>query len=465
MNSGTQNPYYWMADRVYRFSGYTFTPAESLLVNAEGDVIELEPRLVKLLTLFCEHPQTLLGKDQLLQDVWAPRVVSEESITVAVSQLRKHLGQTTSDTFIKTISGSGYYWAPMTERVQLGAQRQPKRMWWFGAVAAGTAITFLLMVGLVNKEHAPAESLVSQAQQLLPDAPDDAIRLFRRALTEGPDAQAYLGLVQAKLVKLPVAELKEHRQELASLLERARELNRELPQLHWVTAQVYFYAFWDFSQAYTELNLAFTHEEHTPEFLLSYAEMMLAMGETALVSNSITVLRRAFPEFYAIPTVAWLHLMMGDLDSARAEVNRILAGDAHTYGVHVSAQLIGLSAGDEHMAWSHLYALMKLASVSDEALQRYEVIYQEQGLTEVHRALLLESPSHRLGHYRPPLSLARHALIAGETEQAISYLEEALAQQQIEMLWFGVDPLYNALADHPGYLSLLQQFRSLVRSP
>ncbi|WP_185960743.1 winged helix-turn-helix domain-containing protein [Aliidiomarina halalkaliphila] len=457
----------WLANIAYRFNGWTFIPATAVLLSPQEKRIELEPRLAKLLQLFCEQPQSVFNKETLLQEVWAPRVVSEESITVAVSQLRKYLGQTSSEMFIKTIPGSGYCWLPVTERAELNRSSHSRTRWWWGTGIAVVAIVALLTVRLsdTTTDIEPPSALIADAQALLHDSPDDAMRLFRQVLAQGPDASAYLGLVQAKLFKIPVAQLKEHGQELASLLDRARDLDSELPHLHWISAQVYFYGFWDFTRAHEELTQAYTRETHTPEFLLSYAEMMLAMGETDRVAESIHELRRSYPEFYAIPAVAWLHLMMGDLDSARGEINRILESDAPTYGLHVSGQLIGLAADDDEMAWSHLYALMKLADLPDKSVYRYEMIFQDEGLAAVHGILKEELPSSRLGHYGPPLSLARHAIIAGDANSAMTYLDQALAEQQVEALWFAADPLYEKVADHQGYRGLMERFKALVRAP
>ena len=75
-----------------------------------GDkVIELEDRLVLLLVYFIEHSGEVLHKDVLLKTIWQGKVVNEDSVAVAVSYLRKALGDSSrTPTFIKTIQGKGY---------------------------------------------------------------------------------------------------------------------------------------------------------------------------------------------------------------------------------------------------------------------------------------------------------------------------------------------------------------------
>ncbi len=69
----------------------------------------LEPRLMRLLVLLAKTPRELVGKDDIIDTVWRGLSVTDESLSQAVSKLRKLLGDD-PDTpiYIETIRKKGY---------------------------------------------------------------------------------------------------------------------------------------------------------------------------------------------------------------------------------------------------------------------------------------------------------------------------------------------------------------------
>ncbi|PUA29958.1 MAG: hypothetical protein B0W54_05315 [Cellvibrio sp. 79] len=71
--------------------------------------VELENRLVLLLVFLIENQGQVLGKEQILKTIWQGKVVNEDSLAVAISHLRKALGDNSrAPHYIKTIPGIGY---------------------------------------------------------------------------------------------------------------------------------------------------------------------------------------------------------------------------------------------------------------------------------------------------------------------------------------------------------------------
>jgi len=69
----------------------TLSPETGVLSNEEGDEIYLEMRLAKLLLLLRQNSDDLVTRGQLIDQIWWDTIVNDESLTKAVSDLRKVL--------------------------------------------------------------------------------------------------------------------------------------------------------------------------------------------------------------------------------------------------------------------------------------------------------------------------------------------------------------------------------------
>ena len=79
-------------------------------------LIPLAPRVFDLLLFLVENEGRLLRKDDLLAAVWPDASVEENNLTVAISALRKALGESDEQRFIETVPKTGYrFIAPVTK--------------------------------------------------------------------------------------------------------------------------------------------------------------------------------------------------------------------------------------------------------------------------------------------------------------------------------------------------------------
>ena len=81
---------------------------------------QLEPRLVQLLCYLAANAHRVLTRDELIHELWPHVVVNENSLTRAISELRKHLAiDASSDrVYIETIPKKGYRLIPPVESVR-----------------------------------------------------------------------------------------------------------------------------------------------------------------------------------------------------------------------------------------------------------------------------------------------------------------------------------------------------------
>lgn len=91
----------------WQFAAWSFHTQSHVLETGEFSTT-LEPRVARLLSFFLEHNGEVLSHDDLVSGVWDGRVISDEAVRRAVSQLRHALSRDGSDRFLKTVRKQGY---------------------------------------------------------------------------------------------------------------------------------------------------------------------------------------------------------------------------------------------------------------------------------------------------------------------------------------------------------------------
>lgn len=95
--------------RGYRFDGFRIDLTRRELVGPEGTSVALPGKAFQVLLYLVEQAPRMVGKDELLAQVWTGRVVDENNLTQAISTLRKALGTGAGDhRYILTEARRGY---------------------------------------------------------------------------------------------------------------------------------------------------------------------------------------------------------------------------------------------------------------------------------------------------------------------------------------------------------------------
>lgn len=150
-----------MSNLNYRFKNFHFDPKSGELTSRNDEqVTKLDPKVAELLCFFLQHPNQVLTKQELLDKVWQGAVVTDNSLSWALSQLRKSLGDKAAEpVFIKTLPKKGYQFLPRVSKIKVATPepeiielqkpkwQQPK----FIAVAAGVLLVAVLL-GVLNSE-------------------------------------------------------------------------------------------------------------------------------------------------------------------------------------------------------------------------------------------------------------------------------------------------------------------------
>lgn len=95
--------------RGYRFAKYSLDLARRRLVGPDAQPLHLSGRAFEVLGYLIAHRDRVVAKHELLDAVWPDADVEENSLTQAVSTLRRALGDSRgSPRFIMTFAGRGY---------------------------------------------------------------------------------------------------------------------------------------------------------------------------------------------------------------------------------------------------------------------------------------------------------------------------------------------------------------------
>jgi DNA-binding winged helix-turn-helix (wHTH) protein len=144
----------------------------------EGEAVDLSPRLVEILAHLAGRPAELVSKDDLLDRFWPDVHVTENTLTRAIADIRKALGDVAGEPrYIQTVARRGYRFIASVDSAAPVAEPRD---------ASGTNPFLDWVKGRVSLEALDASKL------------PEAIAAFERAVIATPDyAPAHAGLANA----------------------------------------------------------------------------------------------------------------------------------------------------------------------------------------------------------------------------------------------------------------------------
>jgi TolB-like protein/DNA-binding winged helix-turn-helix (wHTH) protein/tetratricopeptide (TPR) repeat protein len=192
--------------RRYAFAGYRVDLQTRVLLDSDGAPVVLTAKAFDVLGHLLEHRDRVVDKAELLDVVWRGRVVEENSLTQAVSMLRRALGAEAGDhRYILTVSGRGYRFVadvetdpdegPPARAGSGGSLSTPARATHRWSVLLGALLAFGLVAVIAwsTREPPPAPAMGQATLAVLP---------FRSLSAESPDPMLELGLAETVIARL-----------------------------------------------------------------------------------------------------------------------------------------------------------------------------------------------------------------------------------------------------------------------
>ena len=436
---------------------------------------KLDHTALELLLCLLRYQGNDVSKTVMLNEVWPNKVVTEDVLTVAISHIRKALGdKARNPSYIKTIPGIGYRLiAKVIEVEENKATVEPKNKTLTSATKSSFLILGFIFIGLLafsffskndnninNNAQLPSQASINHYQKgrYLLTLDDEngwqsAQQIFEDTIITAPDyAPAYRELVNAKVQLLANdgVEKLANIDEYYTLLNKSLLLSPNDHKTHLALADVAFLIEWNFDLAEQHYQKATELAPKDAQAHFKFSEFLLAAGKFKLAIQHIKEYKNLEPSAYAIPSVAWIYNMMEDFDTAIIELEKLKKLQPSSFAYHISAQAILENMGDEQASFNELLNIFSKVNYSANEISIITKIFNQGGLAAVNLWLLDEKQEQQyIGQYFPPLSYARYATKAGKDELAVEYILQALEQRDATLLWFNVDPKYKVLRQHP----------------
>ncbi|HXD34431.1 MAG TPA: winged helix-turn-helix domain-containing protein [Pyrinomonadaceae bacterium] len=101
----------------YQFGDFELDTTE-LVLRKQQEIVSLTPKALQVLIILVRNGGRVVSRKQLLETLWADAFVEDSNLTVAISALRKALGDNSNgDRFIETVAKRGYRFVPSVKFV------------------------------------------------------------------------------------------------------------------------------------------------------------------------------------------------------------------------------------------------------------------------------------------------------------------------------------------------------------
>lgn len=101
------------SNAIYKFGNYILDLNKGIFIKKNKEQIHLNAQEFRLLEYFVTHPNQLLSRDKILDDVWGYDTnIYTRTIDVHIAKLRVHLEESQKPKHIRTIRSMGYKFIP-----------------------------------------------------------------------------------------------------------------------------------------------------------------------------------------------------------------------------------------------------------------------------------------------------------------------------------------------------------------
>lgn len=211
--------------RRYSFKNFTLDLEKRVLLR-DGDPVPLTPKAFDTLALLVRRSGRVVGKDELLEEIWADAFVEESTIAQNVFTLRKALGQNHAENqFIETVPKHGYRFIAEVQAVDGATNGKPD----LGRQRAGHDL-------ILSEKNGDAE--ITEAETGNAETVEDASQDVRATEHEGRDSAA-VNVTADAASNLTAADLRTARR---LDLHPAEQRTRFSSQTRWLAPVVFLLA-------------------------------------------------------------------------------------------------------------------------------------------------------------------------------------------------------------------------------
>jgi len=460
----------------YRFGDFELDCDERTLRRGSEDV-PMQELPFRLLAILVERSPALVKREDLREQLWPPgtHLEVDASLNTAVARVREALGDdATAPRFVATVPRRGYRFVA---EVSPGDAKSPLRgriLVVAGlaalAVASGLGVRWV-QAPRSSTPHAerPAEGRDAArehlvigrhlAEQRSREGLEKAIASFQSAAAIDPTLpEAYSGLASSYTL-LGIYDFWRPRDAFApaeTMAKRALELDPESAEAHLAMGLVAAIAHWDWEAAEREAERARSLAPESAEVWSWRGGLLSALGrhDEAIASGEEAVRLDPVSPVTNV-ALAWRFFQAGRVDEAIAQSHRAIELAPDYYDAWDDLKWIQLTVGHEKEA---LRAWIRSEELDNGKGEEIERIYAERGLEGLHRASIeAQLGRYRSGRYQSPYDIALEYSALREADEAISWLQESLAERETDLVSLAVDPRMASLRGDPRFQTILEQ--------
>jgi len=473
-------------------------PQHNVLIK-ESVTTKIEKRLTRVLLELASSSPQVVTKEQILQKVWQGKVVSDETISVAISRLRKALGcNAKNPIYIETITGVGFRLlvspksvAPCVVEIKSKVSNETaneskknritnwytRPIFYIGILVFISLFSFYQSLLSINSSSSVEQEKIikheSYAKALFLLQKDiDGIRQAEILLTQlnqqyPNNALVINSLGKAKYFQLWYSDQEKQKEIITSsrlLFEQAIEINPEFGDPYLQLALIAMVQDRNFSLAeeYFIKSITFNPEQVTTH--IEYAGMLLSQRRFDKAVHHNKIAQSIDPQHYSSASIEWIYNMAERYEQAEKELAKLFTIDPESAIYNTSAIRLYESLGDEDRAYIHYRKAFQTAEYSEQELIAANNAFEQGGLKHLNYWLVnVKQEQGDIGQYIPPISTARYHIAAGELDKALTILEQAHKDRHILTLWVNSDPKYKPVRDLPRFKKLIKNIEKTIK--
>lgn len=478
----------------YQFGSFILEVRERRLLR-DGSPVSLTPKVFDTLAYLVERHGHLVGKDELLQGVWAGSSVEEGSVPRAVHVLRKALIAGDEDTerapqYIETVPTKGYRFVAEVRNLQENDLRaelpaaeahgereaQPRGSTWRRrAVLAVSSLLVLMLVGLTWRDlnvptgatpglrrvgpstssgaaYARFQNGRVHLERHLPDDIEVALREFEAAIELDPTfADAYAGKADAKFFRYWITGAHDDIAQARLAIRKSIQLDGDSSYAHGLLCRLLGTYDWEFAAAESECRRAVDLDPENHEARKELSFLMSATGrhDDALreMDNAIAVAPTSFNK-RSRGLLLYLHRRF---DEAITQLKQVEATDP---GFRDANRLLARSfeqKQDYGQAVEFLIQQRRAGGATSEQIASLRRTFEAEGWPGVLRASLPK------GRGEQSLEAAGTFAQLGERDAAFSVLQSMISDRRVMVVHMNSEPRLDPLRTDPRFDQLIQR--------
>jgi len=477
-------------------------------VSRDGQLLDVSGLSFQLLVHLLARGQRVVGFDELIQAVWAPAVVGEETVTQRVKLLRQALGDDARrPRYLRSVRGQGYQLVEPPLPLEAGAAAlpatvapPPRRV--RHVVMAATVVTVVVVGGLAWFAFAPRPQPAAAAGSPAlaraayyagigqADNNERAIALYRQALAQSPDApEAVAGLSRALSARTCLYNGDADQAQAGATLARGLLARQPDDAAAWAALGYARDCLGDMRAAIegyehavrlrgdddnSRASLAYLYQEQgrladalqanqtlREPAKVRFREVQVAR-ELELLGFVAAAERRHRANFELLPdnvfaNIAWPQFLLaqGRLDEARTALNQAMArGTPHPVLWRLQGEL-ALAAGDAHGASEAFAAGARLRPHQSLPATLAGLYAEPPGTAQWRDERIERLRRDTLGWPDAWLEAALLEQARGHPDEAVKALRQAVAVGFRDRAWLSASPLFAGLRGDAGFTALL----------